>query len=158
MTDNHASILRSVWLYGPRPDDPNVHTLYEGHVAWTRGEDEVAVRLQGPFGDPIEIVADDVHRALIGVRTDLPQDWLLVVHAARRDAWHSTTDHPCRINQVRLYPEFGQPPTAPLDALDVPDMSAWPRVCQPEEQLLYHREWAGMCGELTWSEFYATAP
>ena len=146
--------VQPVLLYGTAAG--TAASLHDGTATWRwRTHEELLLQLDGPFGDPITVAAPDLHRALLVLGGQLPSGWLPVVQAARRDAWHSTSSHPCRFDEVRLYPEFGAPPAAtPVPALDTPDVAVWSHLARPSQAWLYHQEWAGQPRELSWSAVY----
>lgn len=138
-----------VWLHGPRPDTDTtgetVYALQPGIVRYGVVNDGMFAAVRGPFGpDEIVATADDLLRALLIVRNQLPAGWLVLVQGARRDAWHSTENYPCGPDQARLHPELDQPPAdEPVSVVAPLAEDELALVATAREQFAYRQEWAG---------------
>lgn len=154
--ENHPELVR-IFAYGPAPHDSGQRTVHNGLAQWTLVGGHVRLWCALP-GTTVGAKGTDVFRALIGARTQLEeQDWMLLVKGARHDAWHSTPEHPCPLDEAMLYPDFGRPPVQRIHVLDAePDVEFLAHTAV--EQLMYRDEWAGTTppGQLTWTQATAS--
>ncbi|MCA1188888.1 MULTISPECIES: hypothetical protein [unclassified Saccharopolyspora] len=147
---------REVDVFGPVDGDPAEMDFQPAVATWSRTSDgQVGLELSGPFGAH-HAVEPNLFKALMLVRAELQElKWQVVVNAARRDAWGPTEEHPCAVDEVRIYPDLAGPPTTePLDALG-PPTELGERGMLVTEQILWREEWAGLTrpGKMNWTEF-----
>ncbi|MCX2733628.1 hypothetical protein OOZ19_25580 [Saccharopolyspora sp. NFXS83] len=153
---NEEKSVREVHVFGPLEGDPGRTDFQPAVVTWSRTDDgRINLALCGPFGEHVA-VESDVFTALLFLRAELENSrWQLLVNAARCDAWGPTEQHPCDVDQVRLFPDLAGPPAPePVDALDV-FTDVGDRGTLVTEQMLWREEWAGLVkpGKMNWTEY-----
>ncbi|GAB2666480.1 hypothetical protein GCM10027271_27310 [Saccharopolyspora gloriosae] len=136
--------VREVQVYGPAPTDAGTLVFQKARLTWVRLGTGVHVELELPT-KTVSSPGADVFSALMVLRADLHDDgwgWSVLVNASLITAWGPTEEHPCAVDQVRIFREYGEPPDAdPVDALDVTASAELDYEYSPRLQWTLRKNW-----------------
>ncbi|MER5390465.1 hypothetical protein [Saccharopolyspora sp. NPDC002686] len=109
---------------------------------WQLVNGMVHMRVAVPEKEPVTVQGPTVCGCLMGVRDKLPRV-VFMAQGARRDAWWGTPEHPCAVDEVLIYPAFGQPPLPTRQpALGfLPEKDLGFLATSSAEQMMYRAEW-----------------